>query len=147
LDDRRFHEWITLFTDDVRYWMSGRSNRYPKSSKAIAILDPDRYVVAWRFLRPPASHSNSSGRIRSTCTSRSPSTTTSSKRCWEKRRRKEKRCAARSIMGFVRSVYFGDPNGYVVELTASTGVHQEMMDPALSKPHDALARWQTAKPS
>jgi len=44
LDDRRFHEWITLFTDDVRYWMSGRSNRYPKSSKAIAILDPDRYV-------------------------------------------------------------------------------------------------------
>ena len=44
LDDRRFHEWITLFTDDVRYWMSGRSNRYPKSSKAIAILDADRYV-------------------------------------------------------------------------------------------------------
>jgi catechol 2,3-dioxygenase-like lactoylglutathione lyase family enzyme len=49
--------------------------------------------------------------------------------------------------GFVRSVYFRDPNGYVVELTASTGVHQEMMDPALSKPHDALARWQAAKPS
>ena len=42
--------------------------------------------------------------------------------------------------GFVRSVYFRDPNGYVIELTASTGVHQEMMDPALSKPHDALAR-------
>ena len=49
--------------------------------------------------------------------------------------------------GFVRSVYFRDPNGYVIELTASTGVHQEMMDPALSKPHDALARWQAAKPS
>ena len=31
-------------TDDVRYWMGSRSNRYPKSSKAIAILDPDRYV-------------------------------------------------------------------------------------------------------
>jgi len=44
LDDRRFHEWLTLFTDDVRYFMLGRSNRYPKSSKAIAILDPDRYV-------------------------------------------------------------------------------------------------------
>ena len=44
LDTRRFHEWLELFTDDVRYWMSGRSNRYPKSSKAIAILDPDRYV-------------------------------------------------------------------------------------------------------
>jgi len=44
LDDRRFHEWLTLFTDDVRYWMAARTNRYPKSSKAIAILDPDRYV-------------------------------------------------------------------------------------------------------
>ena len=44
LDERRFHEWLELFTDDVRYWMPGRSNRYPKSSKAIVILDPDRYV-------------------------------------------------------------------------------------------------------
>ena len=44
--------------------------------------------------------------------------------------------------GFVRSIYFRDPNGYVVELTASTGVQQEIMDPALSKPHEALARWQ-----
>ena len=44
LDERRFHEWLELFTDDVRYWMPGRSNRYPKISKAIAILDPDRYT-------------------------------------------------------------------------------------------------------
>jgi 3-phenylpropionate/cinnamic acid dioxygenase small subunit len=44
LDERRFHEWLELFTDDVRYWMAGRSNRYPRSSKAIAILDPDRYL-------------------------------------------------------------------------------------------------------
>ena len=44
LDDRRFRDWLTLFTDDVRYWMASRTNRYPKSSKAIAILDPDRYV-------------------------------------------------------------------------------------------------------
>src|SRR6201981_1437898 len=44
VDERRFHEWLALLTDDVRYWMAGRSNRYPKSSKAIAILDPDRYV-------------------------------------------------------------------------------------------------------
>jgi len=33
-------------------------------------------------------------------------------------------------------------HGYVVELTASTGVQQEMMDPAISKPHEELARWQ-----
>src|SRR6202022_5095443 len=44
LDERRFHEWLELFTDDVRYSMAGRRNRYPKSSKAIAILNLDRYV-------------------------------------------------------------------------------------------------------
>ena len=47
--------------------------------------------------------------------------------------------------GFVRSIYFRDPNGYIIELTASTGVHQELMDPAISKPHEELARWQAAK--
>jgi 3-phenylpropionate/cinnamic acid dioxygenase small subunit len=44
LDERRFHEWLQLFTDDVRYWMVTRSNLYPRSSKAIAILNPDRNV-------------------------------------------------------------------------------------------------------
>ena len=44
LDERRFREWLELLTEDVRYWMGSRSNRYPRSSKAIAILDPDRYV-------------------------------------------------------------------------------------------------------
>jgi 3-phenylpropionate/cinnamic acid dioxygenase small subunit len=43
LDERRFRDWLELFTDDVRYWMAARSNRYPRSSKAISILDPDRY--------------------------------------------------------------------------------------------------------
>jgi catechol 2,3-dioxygenase-like lactoylglutathione lyase family enzyme len=47
--------------------------------------------------------------------------------------------------GFCRSIYFRDPNGYVIELTADTGAHREMMDPALSKPHAALAQWQAAK--
>ena len=44
LDERRFHEWLELLTDDIHYWMGSRSNRYPRTSKAIAILDPDRYV-------------------------------------------------------------------------------------------------------
>jgi 3-phenylpropionate/cinnamic acid dioxygenase small subunit len=44
LDERRFHEWLELFTDDVHYWMGARTNRYPRSSKAIAILSPNRYV-------------------------------------------------------------------------------------------------------
>lgn len=43
LDDRQFHQWLELFTDDVRYWMPMRSNRYPVSSKAISILDGSRY--------------------------------------------------------------------------------------------------------
>jgi catechol-2,3-dioxygenase len=47
--------------------------------------------------------------------------------------------------GFVRSIYMRDPNGYVVELTAGTGAQQELMDPAISKPREALARWQAAK--
>lgn len=47
--------------------------------------------------------------------------------------------------GFVRSIYFRDPNGYVIELTASTGEQAEMMDPAISKPHEALSRWQATK--
>ena len=43
LDNRQFHEWLTLLTDDVRYWMPTRAARYPASSKAISILDGARY--------------------------------------------------------------------------------------------------------
>ena len=43
LDNRQFHEWLELFTDDVRYWMPIRSNLYPINSKAISILDGSRY--------------------------------------------------------------------------------------------------------
>jgi 3-phenylpropionate/cinnamic acid dioxygenase small subunit len=46
LDERRLHEWVELFTDDVRYWMPVRTNRYPASSKAIGILDQERYSAA-----------------------------------------------------------------------------------------------------
>jgi 3-phenylpropionate/cinnamic acid dioxygenase small subunit len=44
LDTGRFHEWLRLFTDDIHYQMSSRSNRYPRSSKAITMLDPNRYA-------------------------------------------------------------------------------------------------------
>ena len=43
LDERRFDAWLALFTDDVRYWMPVRTTRYPRRSKAIAVLDPDRH--------------------------------------------------------------------------------------------------------
>jgi len=41
---------------------------------------------------------------------------------------------------FIHSIYFRDPNGYVVELTAKTG---EPMGE--HSPHEILARWQDAK--
>jgi 3-phenylpropionate/cinnamic acid dioxygenase small subunit len=44
LDDLRFHDWLELFAEDVHYWMPVRSNLYPKMSKAIHIVDRDRYV-------------------------------------------------------------------------------------------------------
>ena len=31
--------------------------------------------------------------------------------------------------GFIRSIYFRDPNGYVIELTTPTGRHAEALDP------------------
>jgi 3-phenylpropionate/cinnamic acid dioxygenase small subunit len=46
LDERRFREWLELLADDIHYWMAARPNRYPRASKAIAILDPARYVEA-----------------------------------------------------------------------------------------------------
>jgi 3-phenylpropionate/cinnamic acid dioxygenase small subunit len=43
LDERRFREWLKLFTEDIRYWMAQRTTRYPKVSKAIKLVDADRY--------------------------------------------------------------------------------------------------------
>jgi len=47
--------------------------------------------------------------------------------------------------GFIRSIYFRDPNGYVIELTTPTGRQREAMDPARSGPRAVLADWQKAK--
>ena len=46
---------------------------------------------------------------------------------------------------FVRSIYFRDPNGYVIELTAKTPVHDSMMDPGTNGAREILARWQAEK--
>lgn len=43
LDERRFREWLDLWTEDARYWMPVRSARIPKGSKAMVILNPDGY--------------------------------------------------------------------------------------------------------
>jgi len=46
---------------------------------------------------------------------------------------------------FVRSIYFRDPNGYVIELTAKTDRHDELMDPAKNRARQIVDRWNAAK--
>jgi len=47
--------------------------------------------------------------------------------------------------GFIHSIYFRDPNGYVIELTAKTPAHDTFLDPATNDARGILDRWQTAK--
>ncbi len=49
--------------------------------------------------------------------------------------------------GFIHSIYFRDPNGYVIELTAPTDTAADYAAQAETKAHAALAEWQTAKPA
>ncbi len=45
----------------------------------------------------------------------------------------------------IHSVYFRDPNGYVIELAGKTETHDEGMNPELNGAREALAKWQQAK--
>jgi catechol 2,3-dioxygenase-like lactoylglutathione lyase family enzyme len=45
----------------------------------------------------------------------------------------------------VDSIYLRDPNGYVIELTAKTEKHDELMDPARNGSRAELERWQRDK--
>ena len=47
--------------------------------------------------------------------------------------------------GMVHSIYFRDPNGYVVELTAKMPKHDDMMNPATNRARQILDDWQAAK--
>jgi len=47
--------------------------------------------------------------------------------------------------GGIDSVYFRDPNGYVLELTAKTATHEAFMDPKQNNARDRLASWQRDK--
>ncbi|MFO1082483.1 MAG: VOC family protein [Reyranellaceae bacterium] len=46
---------------------------------------------------------------------------------------------------FIRSIYFRDPNGYVIELTAKVPGKEGAMDPARNGARDILDKWQTDK--
>ncbi|MES2957306.1 MAG: VOC family protein [Pseudomonadota bacterium] len=46
--------------------------------------------------------------------------------------------------GFIDSIYFRDPNGYVVELCAKASLHDTAMDPAFNGAREKLQRWTAA---
>ena len=47
--------------------------------------------------------------------------------------------------GFIHSIYFRDPNGYVIELTARLPNHTEATDPTKNDARAKLSRWQSEK--
>lgn len=60
---------------------------------------------------------------------------------------KEAKIESRGIAdhGFLHSIYFRDPNGYVIELTARQPNHDVAMNPATNGARAILDRWQTGK--
>jgi catechol 2,3-dioxygenase-like lactoylglutathione lyase family enzyme len=55
--------------------------------------------------------------------------------------------AARGVAdhGAMHSIYFRDPNGYVIELTAKTKIHDNDMDPRRNRARERLQDWTAAK--
>ena len=47
--------------------------------------------------------------------------------------------------GFIRSIYFRDPNGYVIELTAKTSDHDTAMDRSINGAREKLDRWTASR--
>jgi catechol 2,3-dioxygenase-like lactoylglutathione lyase family enzyme len=47
--------------------------------------------------------------------------------------------------GMIDSIYFRDPDGYVIELCAKRANHDAQMDPARNGARDKLQRWTAAK--
>ena len=46
---------------------------------------------------------------------------------------------------FIDSIYFRDPNGYVIELTCKRDNHDQSMNPATNEARAILDRWQASK--
>jgi len=47
--------------------------------------------------------------------------------------------------GFIDSIYFRDPNGYVIELTAKRANHDSEMNPKTNGAREILDKWQRTK--
>jgi len=67
------------------------------------------------------------------------------KRMFEKGRQAGIETRGISDHHFVDSIYFRDPNGYVIELTAKRPDHDAAMDPKSNHARDVLDTWQKEK--
>ena len=56
-------------------------------------------------------------------------------------------CRGPSDHGMIDSIYFRDPNGYVIELCAKRANHDALMDPATNGARGVLQRWMADKAS
>jgi catechol 2,3-dioxygenase-like lactoylglutathione lyase family enzyme len=54
-------------------------------------------------------------------------------------------CRGPSDHGMIDSIYFRDPNGYVIELCAKRADHDALMDPATNGARARLHRWMASK--
>ncbi|HYM01817.1 MAG TPA: hypothetical protein VET85_02660, partial [Stellaceae bacterium] len=67
------------------------------------------------------------------------------KRMLEKGKSEGREVRGVSDHGFIHSIYFRDPNGYVIELTAKLPQHDQAMDPAKNGARQILDAWQKDK--
>ena len=67
------------------------------------------------------------------------------KRMFEKGKAEGRETRGVSDHGFIDSIYFRDPNGYVIELTAKKPNHARAMDPATNGARAILEDWQKEK--
>jgi catechol 2,3-dioxygenase-like lactoylglutathione lyase family enzyme len=97
-----------------------------------------------RSSRRPTCRSSGKRSTTSTCTSRSKSRRRAPANA---RQGKGAGIETRGVSdhGFIHSIYFRDPNGYVIELTAKMPGHAGMMDPATNDARSILDRWQAEK--
>ena len=66
-------------------------------------------------------------------------------RMFEKGKAEGREVRGVSDHGFLHSIYFRDPNGYVIELTAKQPNHASAMDPAANGARRILDSWQKEK--
>ena len=63
----------------------------------------------------------------------------------EKAEAEGRECRGVSDHGFIHSIYLRDPNGYVIELTSKTDLHDDAVNPEINNARSKLNNWTKAK--